>query len=278
MGKVPEMKGKRVAVVGGGAVAIDAARTALRLGARKVHVIYRRTREEMPAWKSEIHAAFQEGIQFHFLTEPVGILGPERVTGVECHLQKLSEFDAGGRRRPVPIEESEFEGAEFVLDADIFIPAIGQTPDVECVRNRSKEIGVNRDGTVTVGPDLKTTREGVFAAGDLALGPATVIEAVAQGNKAAVAVDAYLKGQAIERPKFVTDFREVPQHYHVEDYSEARRPVMRELPVGERIHNFEEVEASLDEQKVREECKRCLRCDLEWLESMGLRTETKKVA
>ena len=278
MGKLPDMKGKRVAVVGGGAVAIDAARTALRLGARKVHVIYRRTREEMPAWKSEIHAAYQEGIQFHFLTDPVGVLGPEHVTGVECHLQKLGEFDASGRRRPIPIEETEFEGAEFVLDADIFIPAIGQNPETECLNDGSKTIDLNRDGSVTVGANLATSREGVFAAGDLALGPATVIEAVAQGNKAAVAVDAYLKGQPVERPKFTADFREIPQLYNIEDYAEAKRPVLRELPVEERIRNFGEVEAGFDEQKAREECKRCLRCDLEWLESMGLISETKKVA
>ncbi len=271
MGKVPDMKGKRVAVVGGGAVAIDAARTALRLGAKKVHIIYRRTREEMPAWKGEIHAAFQEGIQFHFLTDPVGVLGPEHVTGVECHLQKLGEFDASGRRRPIPIEETEFEGAEFVLDADIFIPAIGQTPGGRMPRaTEARRSALNKDGTVTVGPNLATSREGVFAAGDLALGPATVIEAVAQGNKVAVAVDAYLKGQPVERPKFITEFREIPQLYNIEDYAEAKRPVMRELPVEERIRNFEEVEAGFDEQKAREECKRCLRCDLEWLESMGL--------
>ena len=278
LGKLPDVKAKRVAVVGGGAVAIDAARTALRLGASKVHVIYRRTREEMPAWKEEIHAALQEGIQFHFLTDPVGVLGPDHVTGVECHLQKLGAFDASGRRRPVPIEETEFEGAEFVLDADVFIPAIGQTPEVECMKDGDGTLGANRDGTVTVGANLATTRERVFAAGDLALGPATVIEAVAQGNRVAVAVDAYLKGQSVERPKFITAFREVPQVFNLEDYAEAKRPVMRELPVGERIRNFEEVEAGLDEQKAREECKRCLRCDLEWLESMGLRTEVKKVA
>ena len=278
LGKLPDVKAKRVAVVGGGAVAIDAARTALRLGASKVHVIYRRTREEMPAWKEEVHAAVQEGIQFHFLTDPVGVLGPEHVTGVECHLQKLGAFDASGRRRPVPIEETEYEGAEFVLDADVFIPAIGQTPEVECMKDGGGTIGANRDDTVTVGPNLATTRERVFAAGDLALGPATVIEAVAQGNRVAVAVDAYLKGQSVERPKFMTAFREVPQLFNLEDYAEAKRPVMRELPVHERIRNFEEVEAGLDEQKAREECKRCLRCDLEWLESMGLQTEVKKVA
>jgi len=272
------VKGKRVAVVGGGAVAIDAARTAIRLGASKVHVIYRRTREEMPAWKAEIHAAFQEGVQFHFLTDPVGVLGPDRVTGVECHLQKLGEFDASGRRRPVPIEETEYEGAEFVLDADVFIPAIGQTPEVECLADESKTLSLKRDGTVTVGPNLATTREGVFAAGDLALGPATVVEAVAQGNKVAVAVDAYLKGQKVERPKYTTVFKEIPQLFNLDDYAEAKRPAMRELPVVERVRNFEEVEAGFDEQKTREECKRCLRCDLEWLESMGLTTEIKKVA
>jgi NADH-quinone oxidoreductase subunit F len=276
LGKIPDVKGRRVAVVGGGAVAIDAARTALRLGASKVHVIYRRTREEMPAWKAEIHAAFQEGVQFHFLTDPVGILGPEHVTGVECHLQRLGEFDKSGRRRPVPIEESEYEGAEFVLDADVFIPAIGQTSEVECFGN--KEIGVNRDGTVTVGPNLATTREGVFAAGDLTLGPATVVEAVAQGNKVAVAVDAYLKGQTIERPKYVTQYREIPQLFNLEEYADAKRPPIRELPVAERIRNFEEVEGIFAEVKAREECKRCLRCDLEWIESMGLQKEEKKVA
>jgi len=278
MGKVPDVKGKRVAVVGGGAVAIDAARTALRLGAKKVHIIYRRTREEMPAWKEEIHAAVQEGIQFHFLTDPVGVLGPEVVTGVECHLGRLAEFDSSGRRRPVPIEVTEYEGAEFVLDADVFIPAIGQTPDAESLNLEGTKITVNRDGTVVVGPGLATSREGVFAAGDLTLGPATVIDAVAQGNKVGVAVDAYLKGQRIERPKYTTSFREVPQLYDLEAYAEAKRPVMRELPVNERIHNFEEVEAGMDEPKAREECKRCLRCDLEWLESMGLRSPEKKVA
>jgi len=277
LGKVPDVKGKRVAVVGGGAVAIDAARTALRFGASKVHIIYRRTREEMPAWKEEIQAAFREGIQFHFLTNPVGVLGPENVTGIECHLQKLGEFDASGRRRPVPIEETEFEGAEFVLDADVLIPAIGQVPEAECI-DGSKDISVNRDGTITTGPDLATTRSAVFAAGDLALGPATVVEAVGQGNKVAVAVDAYLKGEKVERPKYVTDYREIPQLFNLESYAQAKRPVIRELNVEERIRKFDEVEASFDEVAAREECKRCLRCDLEWLESMGLRTVEKKVA
>ena len=277
LGKIPDVKGKRVAVVGGGAVAVDAARTALRLGAAKVHLIYRRTREEMPAWKEEIHAAFQEGIQFHFLTNPVGVLGPEMVTGVECQLQKLGEFDSSGRRRPIPVEGTEFEGAEFVLDADILIPAIGQAPDLTCF-DGAKQINTNKDGTVAVSPDLATTQEAVFAAGDLTLGPATVVEAVGQGNKVAIAVDNYFKGKKVERPHYTTEYQEIPQLFNLESYAEAKRPVIRELPMEERIRKFTEVEAGLDEHSGREECKRCLRCDLEWLESMGLSSQTKKVA
>ena len=110
------------------------------------------------------------------------------------------------------------------------------------------------------------------------MGPATVVEAVAQGNKVAVSVDNYLKGQKVERPRYVTDYYEIPQLFNVESYAEAKRPVNRELPVEERIRKFTEVEAGLDEQTAREECKRCLRCDLEWLESMGLSTQAKKVA
>lgn len=278
LGKPPDIKGKSVAVVGGGAVAIDAARTALRLGAKKVHILYRRTRQDMPAWKEEVEAAFREGIQFHFLTNPVGILGPDQVTGVECHLQQLGEFDAGGRRRPVPITATEFEVAEFILDADIFIAAIGQASDLEGLQGDSR-IEVKRDSTILVGANLMTTRQGVFAAGDVTLGPATVIQAVDQGNKVALTVDAYLKGQSVERIKFVTPNREVPQLYSLEDYAEAKSPMVRRLSEQKSIRCFEEVEAGFDEHIAREECKRCLRCDLEWVQSMGLQTlnEPRKV-
>jgi len=274
LGKPPEIKGRSVAVVGGGAVAIDAARTALRLGAKKVHIIYRRARQDMPAWKEEIEEAFREGITFHFLTNPVGILGPDQVTGVECQLQRLSEFDAGGRRRPVPIEATEFEIPEFILDADIFIAAIGQASDLEGLRGE-KTIEVKPDTTIVVGANLMTTREGVFAAGDVTLGPATVIEAVDQGNKVAVTVDAFLKGQPVERVKFITACQEVPQLFNVEDYAEAKRPMIRRLSKDKSVQCFEEVEAGYEEHSAREECKRCLRCDLEWVRSMGVQTERK---
>jgi NADH-quinone oxidoreductase subunit F len=276
LGKPPEVRGKAVAVVGGGAVAIDAARTALRMGAKKIHVLYRRARQDMPAWKEEIEEAFREGIQFHFLTNPVGILGPDQVTGIECQLQRLGEFDSGGRRRPIPIEATEFEIPEFILDADIFIAAIGQASDLEGLQG-DKTISVKSDTTLVVGANLMTTREGVFAAGDLTLGPATVIEAVDQGNKVAVTVDAFLKGQPVERIKFVTPCEEIPQLFTMDDYAEAKRPVIRKLAVEKSTQCFEEVEAGFEEQIAREECKRCLRCDLEWLRSMGLQTEEKAV-
>jgi NADH-quinone oxidoreductase subunit F len=275
LGKPPETKGKSVAVVGGGAVAIDAARTALRLGAKKVHILYRRARQDMPAWKEEIEEAFREGIQFHFLTNPVGVLGPEQVTGVECQLQRLGEFDTGGRRRPIPIEATEFEIPEFILDADLFIAAIGQASDLEGLQGE-KKIEVKRDSTILVGANLMTTREGVFAAGDVTLGPATVIEAVDQGNKVAVTVDAFLKGQPVERIKFITPCREVPQLFPMEDYADAKRPAVRRLSEEKSIRCFEEVEAGFEEHIARDECKRCLRCDLERLKSMGLQTEQKR--
>jgi pyruvate/2-oxoglutarate dehydrogenase complex dihydrolipoamide dehydrogenase (E3) component len=163
------------------------------------------------------------------------------------------------------------EGSEYVLDVDLLIPAIGQAMQVECLSSCG-DLSFNRNGTITVGPDLATTRDGVFAAGDAALGPATVVEAVAQGNKVAVAVDDYLKGQKVERPKFVTAYHEIPQVYNIDDYAEAKRPVMPELDVAQRVACFDEVELGFDEKSAREECKRCLRCDLEWLDSMGLLT------
>jgi NADH-quinone oxidoreductase subunit F len=273
LGKPPAVRGKRVAVVGGGAVAVDAARTALRLGAESVHILYRRTREDMPAWKEEVHEAFREGVGFHFLTHPIGILGPEQVSGIECQLQRLGEFDLSGRRRPVPIEESEYEESQFVLDADMLIVAIGQTSDLEGLQGE-EALSFDRKGGLTVGDNLTTTRPGVFAAGDLALGPATVIEAVAQGNRVAVSVDAFLRGETVARPRFVTPYHEVEQQVNLEDYADAKPPAIRRLSKEERTRNFLEVEAGLDERAAREEAKRCLRCELEWLAARRSATDT----
>jgi NADH-quinone oxidoreductase subunit F len=272
LGSPPDLKGKRVGVVGGGNVAIDAVRTAWRLGASEVHVIYRRRWEDMPAYPEEIEAAEEEGTIFHFLTNPTRILGEISVTGVECLNHTLGEFDRSGRRRPLPVP-----GSEFVIELDVLIPAIGQVPDQGWASGEAA-LELQRDGTFAVSDALCTTRPGVFAAGDVVLGPASVVQAVAQGNAVARAVDRYLATGEMEKvvtlPSYEAgEYAVVEQPFNLDDYAEARRPQMPMLPVEERQGHFHEVELGMDEHTVQEECKRCLRCDLEWLEEMGLALE-----
>ncbi len=254
--KPPKMKGKRVIVVGGGNSAIDAARTALRLGAKEVQVVYRRTKAEMPAQAIEVKEAEEEGIKFHYLSNPVRVLGEAKVTGVEVQLQDLGEYDKSGRRRPVPIE-----GSGFVMKADVVIPAIGQAPDLSSLNGDSPE--VTRGGTFKVGRKLDTSRPGIFAAGDAVLGPATVIEAVAQGNKVAMAVDDYLRNGKPQSKESWLAYQTIEHTYNMEDYATAKRPEMPTRAAEERAKDFREIEEGFDEKVAREECKRCLRCDIE---------------
>jgi len=192
------------------------------------------------------------------------VIGNGKVTGVELLRQELGEFDASGRRRPALIP-----GSEFTLEVDVLIPAIGQEPDLAWMDGDST-IETARGATFTVNDGLATTRAGVFAAGDAVLGPATVVEAVAQGNRVADSVDNYLR---TGRPELVVvrpAYEVIEQQFDLEQYAEATRPQTREIPIEERRGNFNEVELPFDEEAVQEECKRCLRCDLEWLETMGL--------
>jgi len=262
LGKDPGVAGKVVAVVGGGNVAIDAARTAWRLGAEMVHLIYRRTRADMPAYLAEVKACEEEGIIYHFLTNPVKVLGDDHVTGIVCQNQGLGTWDRSGRRRPYPIE-----GSDFTLDVDILIPAIGQETDLSGLEGDG--IAANRDTTLKTNKAMVTTRPGVFAVGDAAIGPATVIEAVAGGNKVAVAVDHYLRTGAYVKPVYDPPYHFPEQQFDLEAYASARRPALPELPVTERRACYAEVEQTLDRHTVEEECKRCLRCDLEWLQMRG---------
>jgi NADH-quinone oxidoreductase subunit F len=262
LGRAPDLTGKRVGVVGGGNVAIDAVRTAWRLGASEVHVIYRRRREEMPAYEEEIHAAEEEGVIFHFLTNPTRVLGDGHVTGVECLTHTLGEFDRSGRRRPVPLS-----GSEFVIDLDMLIPAIGQTTDLAGLDG---QVAVRRDSTFEVNDGLCTSRPGVFAAGDAVSGPATVVEAVAQGNAVARAVDNYLRTGQVEKIVTLPGYEVVNQPFNLDDYVDALPPRMPAIPVEERQGSFAEIALGMDEEVIQEECKRCLRCDLEWLEEMKL--------
>lgn len=186
----PIYVGEKVVVVGGGNVAMDAARTALRLGAR-VSVVYRRTEKELPARVEEVHHAKQEGIVFEFLTNPVRVLGDEqgRVKGMECVRMELGEPDDSGRRRPI-----EVKGSEFTIDADVVIMALGTSPN-PLLKITTPGLEANRRGCLTANEDGQTTREGVFAGGDAVTGAATVILAMGAGRKAAQAIDRYIKGK-----------------------------------------------------------------------------------
>ena len=198
--KTPIMKGGKVAVVGGGNVAMDAARTALRLGAEKVYIVYRRSMEELPARREEVEHAQEEGIDFRLLHNPVEILGynnpddprdPKNgfVTGIRCVKMELGEPDASGRRRPVAIPGSEFE-----LDVTAVIMAIGTSPN-PLIKSTTKGLEVNSHGGIIVNEDGLTSREGVYAGGDAVTGAATVISAMGAGKVAAKAIDEYLSAK-----------------------------------------------------------------------------------
>lgn len=181
--------GDKVAVIGGGNVAMDAARTALRLGAREVNILYRRSREEMPAIPWEVKEAESEGVKINFLLAPKKILGKDgHVIGVECIRMELGPPDETGRRRPIPIANSE-----FTVESKAVILAVGESPDISFI---PKELETTKQNTIEANPfTLETSMPGIFAGGDVVLGPATVIEAIAAGMKAAASIDCYLKGK-----------------------------------------------------------------------------------
>ena len=193
----PIMKGGKVAVVGGGNVAMDAARTALRLGAEKVYIVYRRSMEELPARKEEVEHAEEEGIEFKLLCNPIEIIGynnPENprdekngfVTGIRCVKMQLGEPDAKGRRRPVVIEGSEFE-----MEVDTVVMSIGTSPN-PLIKDTTSGLEVNAHGGIVVNEDGLSSKEGVYAGGDAVTGAATVISAMGAGKTAAAAIDKYL--------------------------------------------------------------------------------------
>ena len=196
----PIMKGGKVAVVGGGNVAMDAARTALRLGAEKVYIVYRRSMTELPARREEVEHAEEEGIDFRLLCNPVEILGynnpddrrdPKNgfVTGIKCIKMELGEPDERGRRRPVPVP-----GSEFVLDVDVVIMSIGTSPN-PLIKSTVKGLEVNSHGGIIVNEDGLTSREGIYAGGDTVTGASTVISAMGAGKVAAKAIDEYIQSK-----------------------------------------------------------------------------------
>ncbi|MGC8839340.1 MAG: FAD-dependent oxidoreductase, partial [Anaerolineae bacterium] len=253
----PSPNGARAVVVGGGNVAMDAARTLRRLGVGEVTVLYRRSREEMPAAPEEVEGAEEEGVAFQFLAAPVRCLGEGgRVVAVECIRMALGAPDASGRRRPVPIP-----GSEFRMPADLVVAAIGQQPDLGLLEGTTG-VRVDPGGRVAVDPaSLQTGVPAVFAAGDAVDQPMTVAHAIGSGRRAAEAIEAFLQGRleawqaarprpvpVVERPLRPDERAPRPRH---------PAPV---VPSAERLADFREVEGALDLSAAQEEAARCLAC------------------
>ena len=248
--------GKKLGIIGGGNVAIDVARSAVRLGAEEVNILYRRTRSEMPAWEEEIQAAEAEGVKITYLSAPQEVLTEGgKVRGLRCIRMELGEPDSSGRRRPIPIPGSEYE-----LEMDQLIPAIGQRPDLSSLEDVSG-LEFARWGTVEVDAvTYATGREGVFAGGDLQTGPWVAIGAVAAGREAAESIVRYLDGRDLAegREPVSTEtpiYRPIPENEPMKS-----RTMMPALPVEERRGNFREVELGYEEGAGQEEAHRCLNC------------------
>jgi len=255
LGKKPEI-GKKLVVVGGGNVAMDVARSAVRLGC-EVTVVYRRTEREMPASAWEIEHAKEEGVKFEFLTAPIEIVSDgEKAVGLKCLKNRLGKPDASGRRRPVAIP-----GSEFVIPADNIIPAIGQAVETDFLTN---EEGILIDGSGNIMYDASTMRtgaEGVFAGGDAVTGPATAIEAIAAGNRAARSIMNYLEGTDLPLEPFMLPETPV-EKIDFKGVNRLERVKMPLLDIEKRKSAFEEFELGFDEEQAVNEALRCVDCSV----------------
>ena len=252
--------GKKVIVIGGGNVAIDAARTSLRLGAESVILAYRRTRHEMPADEEEVEQAEEEGVEMRFLTVPEAIIGrDDQLEGLRCLRAELVAQEGSSRMRPVPVK-----GSEFVIEADAVISAIGQQVDTDGIAQLEGLNWTRRSTIDTSMISMETSLPGVFAVGDAVTGPATVIEAIGAGKRAAEGIDRYLFG--IPQPKMppvpVRRGRITCQALSANQKMTAKRPEMALLNIDRRRTTFQQVELGYSEQDARDEAGRCLRCDI----------------
>jgi len=245
--------GEKVLIIGGGHTAMDAARTCIRLGCKEVSVVYRRTLEEMPAGRDEVGLAEKEGVKVVYLTAPQEFIGEDSVRAVKCIKMQLGEPDATGRRRPVPIEGSEFE-----IEADTVIFAIGYLPDGDAMKHDG--LSLNKNDTVIVQDRSGMTNiKGVFAAGDVVSGPLSVVDAMASGRKVAESIHRYLRnlpeGQ-VEPYEVLRSFDENVSGL----IQKNRRQEIPALPVEERIQTFSEIDAGYDDEQAVREAQRCLNC------------------
>ena len=254
--------GDRMVVVGGGNVAMDCVRSALRMGVGEVHLVYRRSREEMPADHEEIEGAEREGVIFHFLTHPTRLISKDgKVTGLELTKMELGKPDESGRRGVLPIP-----GSEFTLETDFVVPAIGQKVDHSFIKPE-EGVEFNRWGLIQTNEQtLRTTRRGVFAGGDAVTGPATLIEAMAQGQQAAESIDDYLTfGRTQFRPerrfqKLLAGMRKLQSERVEQPIRHLYRVKVDELDPETRKRKFEEVEKPISVDAAYREADRCMRC------------------
>ena len=250
LGRLTEVKGT-VAVIGGGNTAIDASRVALRLGADEVHIIYRRSEEDMPAETREIADAVEEGITVHTLLSPVAFVGHQQVTHVQCKKMTLSGFDTSGRK--VPVE------TDVVVDfpVDMVIPAVSQYSDLPFVKK--SEVELTKWGTFVVDKGSQMTSiDGVFAGGDVVRGPDAVITAIADGKTAAANIDRYLGGKGeLNKGRAI----EIPMSFDDSELVEHERFAMKWLDPDKRKSNFDEVSLGFHKLNATAEAMRCLRCD-----------------
>ncbi len=248
----PVEVGKNVVVIGGGSTAFDAARTALRLGAEKVTVLYRRLIEDMPADEREIQEALDEGVEIKQLMAPVAFVGKKSVSGVRCVRMELRGFDDSGRRKPRVVD-----GLEFVISADMVIPAVSQHSDLPFINK--DEVSVSQWGTLVTDSDtMMTSMRGVFAGGDAVRGSDVVIRAIADGKKTAVNIDKYLGGSGVLN---TGETIEIPMPVDEKEVVEHERFPMRYRDPATRTENFQEVVVGFHRLNAFAEAMRCLRCD-----------------
>jgi NADH-quinone oxidoreductase subunit F len=258
----PVKVGRHVAIIGGGNVALDAARTSLRLGADEASIYYRRSRDEMPVSDIEYDEAVAEGVKINFLATPTRITSNDwKVTGLQCTRMKLGEPDESGRRRPIPIT-----GSEFAAEADTVIAAVGQAPDLSFLPPDSALERTRWETLVVNTNSLATNVPGVFAGGDFVTGPGMVVEAIAAGRRGALAIDKFLRGDVSRveiydrKIKLAAEGRAQELD---ETWEEKPRTKVTTLPLPERRASFTEIEIGFSEDIAQREAKRCLRCDQE---------------
>ncbi len=255
LGDFKELSG-HVVIIGGGDVAIDAARTALRIGADKVSILYRRTEAEMPARDEEIEDALEEGVEMEFLTAPKEVISKDgKTVGIKCFRMELGEPDASGRRRPVPVENSD-----FVIDTDYIIPAIGQKTDASCIDVKSG-VELNKWGDLAVDSvTFETSRKGVFAGGDAETGASIAINAVAAGNEAGVSILRYLDGDDLAAGREPVEYAQKDFNKIPDKAEKIKRESMARLPMEQRLAGFDEVELGFTEEQALTEANKCLNC------------------